>query len=225
MLASASIAVLACSAVAANDLKRQLRKQLAFIQRSAESFDRGEKDEAVRIATCLRIIFHQTARSTCLLEGLKAWNVEVRSNVPEPPETPPGMRAVEMFRFSLATVKITPQGATLGPSLDLESPHRQIVAAEWWMESFAFLDGIDHTRKDLVLAAANKDGGAHVDLKLPASYRKLSTPGALGLQWKSNGNTVDFDDVHLNCLRSMAFEVLSSKGLRRLAELEGGRKL
>jgi len=53
---------------------------------------------------------------------------------------------------------------------------------QWW-EGAVLSDGQGHafTRKDLVLAVANKDGGAHVDPKLDSSYYSLTREGSFGL--------------------------------------------
>src|SRR5258708_20179180 len=38
---------------------KKFEEQLQFIRRSAEAFDQGSEQEALRIATSLRVIFHQ----------------------------------------------------------------------------------------------------------------------------------------------------------------------
>jgi hypothetical protein len=48
----------------------KFEEQLRFIQRSCELFDRGAEDEALRLATTLRIIFHDTINSTSLIRHL-----------------------------------------------------------------------------------------------------------------------------------------------------------
>jgi hypothetical protein len=65
------------------DVKKQLQQQLGFIERSAILFDEGRREEALRIATALRVIFHHTSHSTSLLRHLKAKKVMVRSAAPD----------------------------------------------------------------------------------------------------------------------------------------------
>ena len=84
------------------------------------------------------------------------------------------------------------------------------------------------SRRDIVLAAANKDGGAHVDLDKPQKYRKLEAsqhklfrPAAAGqsltpdsptlMDYELHGFTVK--DAHFCCLRQMAYELLLSEEL------------
>ena len=57
----------------------QLKAHLGFIKSSADSFDAGNTYEALRIATSLRVIFHQTRNSTALLEHLGVWNISLRN--------------------------------------------------------------------------------------------------------------------------------------------------
>ena len=68
---------------ATQDFKAQLKRQLGFLEWSAGGFDAGRCDEAIRIATALRVIFHQAANSTSLLNHLNAAHVLVRSRAPD----------------------------------------------------------------------------------------------------------------------------------------------
>lgn len=49
------------------------------------------------------------------------------------------------------------------------------------------------TRKQLILTLANKEGGAHVDTKLPANYEKF----VLDSPFKIKTAGVDTDTIHL----------------------------
>ena len=48
-------------------LIQKLGEQLRFMQRSCVMFDQGYEDEAIRIATSLRVIFHHTVSSVSLV--------------------------------------------------------------------------------------------------------------------------------------------------------------
>ena len=57
-----------------------------------------------------------------------------------------------------------------------------IPAGLWWEEPVIKLHEHGNlTRKQIVLAAANTDGGAHVDKKLTAYYKRLASEGGLGV--------------------------------------------
>ena len=73
-------------------------------------------------------------------------------------------------------------------------------------------DRIRLTRKDLVLAAANKDGGAHVDSILDPGYEMVLS-GAGWLMTTREGGLVKnfaFKHGHVSALRQMGYEILNS---------------
>jgi hypothetical protein len=52
------------------DLIDHLKRQKAFLGRSSHAFDAGAEDEAVRLATVIRVLVHDTPNSTSLLTHL-----------------------------------------------------------------------------------------------------------------------------------------------------------
>lgn len=81
-------------------------------------------------------------------------------------------------------------------------------------------------RKDIILAAANQDGGAHVDAKLDPEYERLSSPGGLGFMAREmtrpDGTKElmpPMENAHLVLLRTMGYEVLVSRDLKLLLVL------
>lgn len=97
------------------------------------------------------------------------------------------------------------------------------------MGSLSATTGRDWTirRKDIILGAANKDGGAHVDAELAPNYEQLSNSGALRMYEMeislTNGETVHLpplEDAHLIYLRQMGHEVLQSPDLWILLSTE-----
>jgi hypothetical protein len=63
---------------------QHLRKQLGFLERSCASYDAGHKDEAIRIATTIRVLIHNTKASTSLLKHLNATTINLLTTTPEP---------------------------------------------------------------------------------------------------------------------------------------------
>ena len=53
-----------------SELLSALRTQIAFLRRSSAAFDAGQQDEAIRLATHVRILVHQTTSSHALLAQL-----------------------------------------------------------------------------------------------------------------------------------------------------------
>ena len=59
----------------------QLDNQLRYIETSAREYDAGQIIEAIRIATSLRVIFHQTNRSTSILTHLQSNNIKLSTTL------------------------------------------------------------------------------------------------------------------------------------------------
>src|SRR5215216_2599881 len=73
--------------------KDKLAEQLRWLGNSCESYDRGDKSEAVRIAAILRVLMHDTfdrrgrPRSVSLLTHLKAKDkIKLYSTIDPPPD-------------------------------------------------------------------------------------------------------------------------------------------
>ena len=57
--------------MATRDFQHLLDRQLRFMENSCLLYDSGHREEAIRLATCLRIIFHDTNSSTSLLTHIR----------------------------------------------------------------------------------------------------------------------------------------------------------
>ncbi|MTV41896.1 hypothetical protein [Duganella radicis] len=227
-----------------NDFTRQLRRQLQFLQTSSNAFDSGQHEEAVRLATTLRVLFHDTNSSTSLLKHLNVLDIPIATTVPSRPDTLAG-RLHTMFGLTatmdaqgdgdpVVSIKLTPYGkAGL-------VHNRFLSAAEWWNEPIYILpDGGAFTRADIVKYAANKDGGAHVDKNLPDATFAISNQSmgylvrradpALGQgDWLISlvfvfcgelpDDAVAVENFLYFDIRQMATEVLNSPALLKLAE-------
>lgn len=190
----------------------QLKRQMAFLARSCAAFDEGFRDESIRIATTIRVLFHDTNKSTSLMTHLNQPQIRILSTCP----------AVEngMVFFggglSVARLKIgigQASEATYEPLFDRDPElHRLIPRNEWWAEHVYLFNDVLVSRRDIVLAAANRDGGAHVDASLPAAYETIRD-GLFCLDHEVDGAVVESIPVtggHLSDLRQIAFEVLNS---------------
>lgn len=142
----------------------KLQQQLAFLNRSCASFDQGVEDEALRIATALRALFHQTPRSHSLIGLLGMRSSKMLSST----------QGFSDFRDYL-NINIDLRSPTPVRMLPrLQSQFREIDLVEWWeSETVHVQDGVKYARRALVLSAANKDGGVHVDPDLEPYYEKL----------------------------------------------------
>ncbi|MBW2021037.1 MAG: hypothetical protein JRI65_13755 [Deltaproteobacteria bacterium] len=195
------------------NFKEHLKKQLGFLERSCQSYDAGFTDEAIRIATVIRVLIHQTGASTSLLKHLNATTINLLSTTFEPSEQTVSFVGLGMMRVGGGKSEYFPQ---LG-----EGPINEFIpVSKWWNQVVMVLDDKHRiTRKNIVLAAANKDGGAHVDKKLTAEYIALATAGAVGtFVYETQGQREEapIENAHLVSLRQMGYELLHSPMLIEL---------
>lgn len=224
--------------------------QLGFLKTSCEGFDQGDKKEAIRIATALRVLFHDTTdrkgrpRSVSLLSHLKAKDKVALFSTCNPP--PPG--ALEFAGMGCMYMHVLPDyqvSRRIEPVLD-DAAHPAVAVSvrDWWempvyvsrydgrlkiAGSLSATTGKDWIirRKDIILGATNKDGGAHVDAELSPDYEQLAASGALRMYEMeiglSNGETVrlpPLKDAHLIYLRQMGHEILQSPDLWTLLSMD-----
>ena len=98
----------------------------------------------------------------------------------------------------------------------------QIPVAAWWNQVVYIHGSLHATRKQLVLGAAHKDGGAHVDSALTNEYEALMMTGERGLFWYAPTGDGPFKPVkneHLLYIRQMGFELMNSPDLLALARV------
>lgn len=193
------------------DLPHHLRRQLGFLRSSANSYDQGHKEEAVRIAVVIRVLFHDTRRSASLLERMGQMDaVQVISTAASPPVN----LGVEIDYGELL------RDATFGREIRYnpvppDSP--TISCRAWWMQPILLRDRVLYTRRDVVLSAANKDGGAHVD---DPDDKLLAIKDGFWLRTlkRHDGTSVKVpeQDVHFRMLRRLADELLCSRALLAL---------
>ena len=197
--------------------RERLADQLGFLKTSCERYDEGDEREAIRIATALRVMFYDTRSSTSLLTHLKAKDNVALYSVSRPP--PPS--TLEFRGMGRTTLIITPKDyevvRQVEPVLDDEAhPHTPLSVRDWWempvfvsrqgsqlrlMGTLAASTGEDYviTRGDIILGAANKDGGAHVDAVLRLDYEFLAQVGAYRISEEeiklANGKVVHLPQV------------------------------
>lgn len=114
-------------------------------------------------------------------------------------------------------------GMTFGNDLEYDPVPESsltIPCPDWWgNQPVFFRDNRMYTRKDIVLSAANKDGGAHVDvpdnglLALQEGFWIRTTTNSAGVM-----TTTSLENNHFRMLRRFADELLNSKELTGLAD-------
>ncbi len=190
------------------DLREQLRNQISFIRTSCEGYDRGQVIEAIRVAAALRVLFHDTGRQTSLLTQLGAKQIRILSTVAQ-------VHPNVVFFSGMSPLRITSTNGTVRASLGDAATKIPMPRLEWWQQVVSVVGSLRASRKDIVLGAANKEGGAHVDPQMSKDYRKLREGIWARVHYQGGREIVrePIRGTQLVCLRQMGYEVLNSPEL------------
>jgi hypothetical protein len=155
-----------------SDLVAALQAQVGFLRSSSATFDAGNEDEALRLATTTRVLVHQTGQSHALLQQLGL--LDTLQFLDTAVDTSVKQTVLPNGRIQL-TQTMSPgllAGITIGKLVPLlggeQSP--SVPFLDWWtrelVPSTATTPAI--SRRWLVTTMANQAGGAHVDPKIDA---------------------------------------------------------
>ncbi|MGE5288360.1 MAG: hypothetical protein ACM3ML_14420 [Micromonosporaceae bacterium] len=208
------------------EIEQQLEAHLEFIAASCRAYDAGFKDEAKRLAVSLRAICHETARSHSLLVQLDLIKTMMFPNTATPviswaePGNP--AKSVAPWGLGLVGVKIVVgTGVEYEPPLGRRSPPRinpPVPFTSWWNNPVMRGGDVTWSRETLVLALANKDGGAHVDPELDEDYYRLSRLNLLGVRYiEARGITDVPGNPAAAAVRQIAYELLIAFGREQLS--------
>ncbi|HBO7920498.1 TPA: hypothetical protein N2B41_005746 [Pseudomonas aeruginosa] len=195
------------------DLAAHLKRQLIFLRNSVSAYDNGCVEEAIRIGVVIRVLCHDTQSSVSLL---KQMGQKATLRLVTTAETLSSDLLADMDFGELMA------GMTFGHTLEYDLVPEDapaILCADWWEQPVFIRDKKTYTRKDVVLAAANKDGGAHVD-NPDAKLQALQEGFWIRTVTHADGTkkTEPLVDNHFRMLRRFAEELLSSKELLKLAD-------
>lgn len=197
-----------------------LRQQIGFLETSCQAFDNGHEDEALRIATTLRVLVHDTGNSTSLLEqlGLKDTMKFIDSATPIDPVPTDKMldgRAVMAMSGmpGLFAISFTREGTKfLAPQSRAPYSRGPISFRDWWTsECIPGHNGASYSRSWLVKQMANREGGAHVDPEISHPYNNLQNT-SMGMTVHSNGINDFVNSAGNVSIRQVAWEILESLG-------------
>jgi len=190
-----------------DDVEQELIDQLTLIRRACAEFDKGFEPIGKHIALSLRVLLHQHGQSRSLLDqlGLRSGRFLDTAGAIDPKNL--------LSQHNLVAVQLGPAGADYIPlvtSGGFPGGERMIDFVDWWNEP-VLKDGKGRTfsRRDIVSAVANTDGGAHVDPELDEAYMELSRKNSLG--WVVNSGTGESSLAgrpELACVRQIAHELL-----------------
>jgi hypothetical protein len=165
-------------------------------------------DEAIRIGTVIRVLFHDTKNSTSLLTQIGAGTLRILSTVRP---IPPGA----IFADGIGLFQMTSEQTNVRPKLGSGSFKGLMGRDSWWNQVIAVSNRLEITRRAIVLASTNKDGGAHVDPKLTPEYQELRR--GIWDAVEQDGTAAAISDYQFIFLRQAGYEVLNSPELIALA--------
>ncbi len=129
------------------ELVQHLKRQLTFLRNSVAAYDQGTMEEAIRIAVVIRVLCHDTRKSTSLLKHIgKKDTLQLVTTAKALPANFP--RPLHFGELMAGTV--FGSGLQQAPVLE-GSPI--IPCPAWWAESVFIRDDVPYTRKDVVLTA------------------------------------------------------------------------
>lgn len=197
-----------------SEFRKHLKTHLDLLARSCIAYDQGHLEEALRMAVSLRVMFHDTHSSTSLLAHLGAKETtSLKSTFASKKSMErdfPGFRGLTILPIMMTS-------AGVKAPTDIWEVRSILTAEEWWSEGIWLEGGTALSRRDIVLSAANQDGGAHVDDK-PSAKTKMIKAGPQ-ITVTVNGKLLEpgMENHHYPLLRQMAFEVTTSEKIRELA--------
>ena len=187
------------------ELCQHLEEHVQFLLMSSDAFDKGFEGEAKRLAVSLRVLFHDTKTSKSLLAqlGRKETLNYIDSSMPF-------MEGNLLSEGGLVAIISRDKGPGYLAFLDDCPIKSRIVSFEkWWLDPvFRDAKGSLLSRKDLILAMANQDGGAHVDPALNKTYAELSRENSMGHSFLVSGKPTKVPGPEKAAIRQIAHEAL-----------------
>ncbi|PBB86016.1 hypothetical protein [Mesorhizobium sp. WSM3876] len=184
-------------------------EHLQFLESSSAALDAGFLGEAKRMAVSLRVLFHETAHSHSILAQLgERQRPMVDTSHPYNPNNYASHHGLVAMRLTGGE-----EARFFAPLDDRSIAPRLTRFSDWWEKDIVIKEGHTgkaYTRRTLVLFAANKDGGAHVDPHLDTSFEGLKDGSGIGwvvTGFSSQANGSFIPDVQSHSIRQIAYEV------------------
>ncbi len=195
----------------AGELREALEVQKSALVASCRAYDEGEKWEALRLATTIYILVRDGGKKnrSILTQMGKRNSLEFAVVISE------GADPRNLLSYTpLVMIQMGGGGVNFKPRLSEFPSGRTILRFnEWWDRDLVFRSGGDQhrmTRKKLVFALRNLDGGAHYDEEiLDPNYIEM-THGKSWMSVSSDGIKRPVRQLELASMRQIAWEVLDS---------------
>ncbi|MGA2646979.1 MAG: hypothetical protein ABSF15_19885 [Candidatus Sulfotelmatobacter sp.] len=153
----------------ADNDKNLLSAQYTRLKDALDGFYSGKEVQVLNVAITLRVLVHEASSSESLLSRLNRdyWDLTIQHKPLSP-------RFVFVVPVSL---QVRGDGTRRVMRSGFDSPSYQLVPLrQWWNDDYQPLGNIRLSKRTIILNVAEKDGGAHVDSKVPNSHATLSEP-------------------------------------------------
>jgi hypothetical protein len=196
-----------------DELIAHLKEQIQFLLRSAKAYDEGFTSEAKRLATVIRVLLHDTSKSTSLLTQLNKKNISFYDTALDyDPANLLSTHGLIGIQYTTGTPSDTGYIAPLDDGAPPRYLKGKVPFDDWW-NKIVIVDKNKNklTRKDLIISISNKDGGAHIDPELDKPYADLSRGDSLGWKFVINGAEIaSATGPELASIRQICHELLKS---------------
>ena len=199
-----------------NNLEEKYDEYLDLLSVLCSTYDSLDKEVlALPISTAIRVLVHDTEKSTSLLKHLGKKDIEFLSTNYE----------ISNESVHLGLVRRINAGVNNGIGgearywplcsekyFPMPNSKKSLIFINWWEREVIFsLPNSSLTRKDLVLAVANKDGGAHFESTVKKNYDdyRHSYSGGSTLVGIKSGVKRGYDNIPIYpAIRQIAYELL-----------------
>jgi hypothetical protein len=175
-------------------IEAKLQEQVELLHQLGIMYDTVSPVAALPLATCLRVILHNTGSSHAILHQLglelQLYFRDTSMHV-DPANMLPAHNGLVVMELTAGV------GARYVPRLkgQGEIENMDLPFAQWW-EAMVLRDndGRTWTRRKLVLELANKEGGAHLDRRQPESIKALEHENSMGWSFVSSDGNRPFEN-------------------------------
>jgi hypothetical protein len=197
------------------DLMAMLRDQVELLRVLGTTFDSGQRIVAYPLATTVRVLVHDTASSHALLAQLGELSTMQFCDT----SLPFNPRNLIKTHGGLVVLKATTgTGAEWAPRCEVPVPvpgaePRDIPFQSWWeTDVISDSQGTSWSRRRMVLAVANKEGGAHIDPSQPVDVRVIEEENSMGFGYRDPiaGDRPMSNGPLLPSIRQSAYELEQS---------------
>lgn len=200
------------------DIEKHIEEQFGFLVHEAEQYDTGTTGFAKKMAATLRVLLHDTGSSHSLLGQLdqKTRYFYDTASDPHDAERQPcfDYRNSRRTGLFLGIIGMSFPPLRLIPCLDSQQ-NRDFFGFvpfdEYWNRVILMdANKNSYTRKGIVLAVANQDGGSHIDPEVDEKYYRLTRNCNLGIIAVKGREVIPetTNQVALACVRQITHEVI-----------------